>query len=324
MSGKQPLNNTGVDDCTNVAQIIEERPVERGKNDGNDLKQPVADIHTDVEPKKTTSFQITSIKSDCTDVDSRPDEGLYADQHSAENVGVFEQNSSIFRTDTTASNNVQPKKKISFQVTSIESTEGRSRGDSNGYDDIDELNESEFLEEEETNVESTLTQSSGNGNGTSRFKVVKIPRYDSKPYYRGRWRCWDFVKCAPPSAEHLLANLPGYSSDVSEKGDLDSVSSTRNLLASSASSVAISKPVDVNFDQFSQDANTRPNIGSETKSYEDKSTVFAGSEIAGHPGSSKLDNSSRDLVINNSSGPENSEGLTNEPAGALTDEATLR
>ena len=322
MSVKQPLNNTDVDDCANVAQIIEERPVARAGNDGNDLKQPVADIHTDVEPKKTTSFQITSIKPDCSDVESRPDEGLYADQHSAENVGLFEQNSSAFRTDTTAINSVQPKKKISFQVTSIESTEGRSRGDSNGYDDIDELNESEFLEEGETNVESTLTHSSGNGNGTSRFKVVKIPRYDSKPYYRGRWTCWDFVKCPPPSAEHLLANLPGYSSDVNEKGELDSVNSTRNLLASSTSNVVISKVADPNFDQASQDANTRPKIDIETK--EDKSTVFAVSEIAGHPGSSKLDNSSRDLVINNSSGPENSEGLTNEPAGTLTDEATLR
>ncbi|CAB4025464.1 Hypothetical predicted protein [Paramuricea clavata] len=325
MSEQQHLDNTGVDDCCNVAQIIEEKPVENTANDGNDLKQSVANIDTDVEPKKTTSFQITSVKSDLKyDVETRPDEGLYAEQPSAENVGVFEQNNSA---DTTAINNVQPKKKISFQVTSIESTEGRSRGDSNGYDDMDELNESEFLEEEEANLESTLTHSSGNGNGTSRFKVVKIPRYDSKPYTRGGWRCWDFVKYPPPSAEHLLADLPGCSkliSDVNDRAEPESVSSTRNLLASSASSGAVSKPTDVNFDLLSQEGNTRPTIGSEIKNYEDKSGIVTANEFAGNPGSSKLDNDSRDLVINNSSGLENPESLPNEPTGTLTDEATLR
>ncbi len=313
MSEQQPLNNTGVDDCTNVAQIIEEKPVENTGKDGNDLKQPVANVDTDVEPKKTISFQITSIEPDCDDVEISPDEGLCADeQQSAENIGIFEQNNSTSIADTTASNSVQPKKKISFQVTSIESTEGRSRGDSNGYDDMDELNESEFLEEEETNLESSLAHSSGNGNGTSRFKVVKIPRYDSKPYTRGRWRCWDFVKDPPPSAEHLLADLPGCSKliDLNDKAEPESVSST------------VAKATDVNFEPLSQEGNTRPSLASETKNYEDKSAVA--SEFAGFPGSSKLDNEGSDLVINNSSGLENPEGLSNELAGSLTDEATLR
>ena len=320
MSEQQSLNNTAVDDCSNVVQIIEEKPVENTGNDGNDLKQPVANVDTDVEPKKTKSFQITSInKSGYNDVEISPDEGLYAEQHSAENIGVFEQNNSTQSSDTTATNNVQPKKKISFQVTSIESTEGRFRGDSNGYDDLDELNESEFLEEEETNPESSLAQSSGNGNGTSRFKVVKIPRYDSKPYTRGRWRCWDFVKHPPPSAEHLLSGLPGDSkltTDVNDRPEPESVSSTRNL-PFSAISGAVANPTDPNSDVLSQD------IGSQSKN-EDRSAASVVSEVAGNPCLSRLDNDSRDLVINNSSGPETSEGPANEPTGALTDEATLR
>jgi hypothetical protein len=57
MSDQQSLNNTGVDDCSNVVQIIEEKPVDNTGNDGNDLKRPVANVDTDVEPKKTKSFQ---------------------------------------------------------------------------------------------------------------------------------------------------------------------------------------------------------------------------------------------------------------------------
>lgn len=324
MSDQQPSHSTGVDDSSNVAHIVKGNPVGNESKEGNDFEQPSVSVDTTVEPKKTTSFQITSIKSDY-DVETRPDEGyLFGEQHSAENVAVFEQNSSTSRTDTTAINNVQPKKKISFQVTSIESKEGRSRGDSNGYDDLDELNESEFLEEEETNPESTLTHSSGNGNGTSRFKVVKIPRYDSKPYTRGRWRCWDFVKYPPPSAEQILADLPGCSSDLNDRGEHETVTSTRNLLDSSVSSGAISKPTDTNFELPLQDGHTRPNIAGETKYFDERNPTTNASEQAGNPGSSKLDNSSRDMVINNSSGPENCENLTNEFVGALTDEATLR
>lgn len=320
MSEQQPLDNT-VDNSVNVARIIEEKSVGSTSNDSNDLKQPAANSDANVEPKRTTSFQITGIVSDYG-VETTLDEGISIEQHSAENVGVFEQNNSTSRTDTTASNNVQPKKKISFQVTSIESTEGRSRGDSNGYDDMDELNESEFLEEDETNPESSLSHSSGNGNGTSRFKVVKIPRYDSKPYTRGRWRCWDFVKCPPPSAEHLLADLPGCKySDIEH----EPTSSARNLLASSVSSGAVSKPTDSQLDlQPSQDGNTRPNLGGEPRIYEDKGVVFVGNEMTVNVGSSKLDNNGRDSVINNSSEVENTESMINESAGALTDEATLR
>jgi hypothetical protein len=316
MSDQQSLNNTGVDDCSNVVQIIEEKPVDNTGNDGNDLKRPVANVDTDVEPKKTKSFQITSIESDYNDVEISPDEGLYAEQHSAENIGVFEQNNSTHSTDTTATNNVQPKKKISFQVTSIESTEGRFRGDSNGYDDLDELNESELLEEGDTNLE-PLTQSSGNGNGTSRFKVVKIPRYDSKPYTRGRWRCWDFVKDPPPSAEHLLAGDTKLTGELNDRTEPESVSSTRNL-PFSASSGAVTKPTDVNSDLPSED------IVSQSKNYEDKSAVSIANELSGNPCSSKLNNDSRELVINNSSGLETFEALINEPTGALTDEATSR
>lgn len=325
MSEQQPLNNTSSD----VAQIIEGKSVELTKND-NDLKQAVTIIDTEVEPKKTTRFQITSIESDCNNVESRPDESSYAEQQVAENVGVFDQNNDVSSADTAASNNAQPKKKISFQVTSIESTEGRSRGDSNGYDDLDELNESEFLEEEGVSIDPSLTHFSGNGNGTSRFKVVKIPRYDSKPYTRGRWRCWDFVKCPPPSAEHLLADLPVSSmklnsDSVTDRGEPESVSSTRNLVPSGTSSGAVFKPVDVNSGLVSLEVNTRPNVGNGTKNYNDKSAVFIANEFGGNPGTAKLDSDSKDVVMNNSSGLENNEGvLVNEPARALTDEATLR
>ena len=304
---------------------LKKKPVGNTASDNNDLKQPVAGLDSDVEPKKTRKFHITSIKSDY-DVETtcRPDEGYDGEQvHSAENVGVLESNIGTARTDTTASNNVQPKKKISFQVTSIESTEGRSRGDSNGYDDLEELNESDFVEEE-TDLESNLAHSSGNGNGTSRFKVVKIPRYDSKPYTRGRWRCWDFVKHPPPSAERLLADLPGCSSNVNDRPDHESVNSTRNLLASSASSGAVFKPTDAQIDLPLPDGNTRPNIGNEAKISDEKGAVFVASEFTGNPSSSKLDNNGSDLLINNSSGLENFESLANEPTGALTDEATLR
>lgn len=314
MSEQQPLNNC-VDDSVNVARTIEEKPDGNIASCGHDLKQPVTGESSDLDPKKK-SFQITSVELDYGTVE-KLDEGLYGDnlQQSAENIAALEQNSTS-KTDTISSN-VQPKKKISFQVTSIQSTEGRCRGDSNGYDDVDELNESEFLEEEEESPESTLSHASGNGNGTSRFKVVKIPRYDSKPYTRGRWRCCDFVKFPPPYAVSLLNYLQGFTSEMSEKSDQDSVISGQNSVLSSVSSGLISEGTSSNLDLLGQE----DNVLQETQTYEEKNPIkidFAGNTPL------RVDER-RDLVINNSSGLDKSlESLPTQSVGVLADESTLR
>ncbi|EDO37945.1 predicted protein [Nematostella vectensis] len=79
------------------------------------------------------------------------------------------------------------KKKSAFQITSVTETRAHSRGDSNGYD-LEDLNESDVTEIEVETVDESLSR---NGNGGSRFKVVRIQRND--PYVRGRWQCHDFA-----------------------------------------------------------------------------------------------------------------------------------
>ena len=79
-----------------------------------------------------------------------------------------------------------PKKKSAFQITSVTETRAHSRGDSNGYD-AEDLNESDVTE---IQIETIENSSTGNGNGGSRFKVVKIQ--NKEPYKRGRWLCRDF------------------------------------------------------------------------------------------------------------------------------------
>ncbi|XP_031566593.1 uncharacterized protein LOC116301646 [Actinia tenebrosa] len=86
--------------------------------------------------------------------------------------------------------NPGPKKKSAFQITSVTETRAHSRGDSNGYD-IEDLNESDVTE-----IQVETREHSGNGNGGSRFKVVKIQR--NEPYRRGRWLCHDFEQ--PPTS----------------------------------------------------------------------------------------------------------------------------
>ena len=105
--------------------------------------------------------------------------------------------------------NPATKKKSSFQITSITQTKAHSRGDSNG-----DLNESDLVDDsslEDVEIvgyssddKKNPEQNSGtNGNGASRFKVVKISRNES--YGRGRWMCSDFpdsTESIPPSKEN--------------------------------------------------------------------------------------------------------------------------
>ena len=151
---EQHFNNS-VDDTENVAQTVEEKPDGNTSSTGRDLKQPVAGIPFDIviDPKKK-GFHITStVELDGDDFDVEVPGSGYADQvqQSAETAAVLEQNSLLLKNDGTSSG-VQPKKKISFQVTSIEWKEGRRRCDSN---DEEERNESEILEDEAESPDST-------------------------------------------------------------------------------------------------------------------------------------------------------------------------
>ena len=320
MSEQQSLNNT-VDDCGNVSRTIEEKPGGNTASGGNDLKQPATGESFDLDKKKK-SFHITSIEREDDDVeesDMGNDDSL---QHSVESVAVLDQNS-LSKSDIYAGNTM-PKKKISFQVTSIESTEGRRRGDSNGYDDTDELNESEFLEEEGQSPDFALSHASGNGNGTSRFKVVKIPRYDSKPYTRERWQCWDFVSTddAPPS---YLPYLREFKSDVGEKSEQDSVSSSGLSEVSSACSGLDSQGTSSNIELLGHEGSVQQNIGCETRTQEEKNPVTK-TDVVGNPGSPRVGERG-DLAINNSSGLGKSfESQIIQSVGILqqADEGTLR
>ena len=113
--------------------------------------------------------------------------------------------------------NTAIKKKSSFQITSITETKPHSRGGSNGYDaELEELNESDVTEVEVEVEEKAIGEPpTGNGNGASRFKVVKISRTES--YKRGRWMCLDY----PDSAETTLTNVPG-SKENPERPDVQS------------------------------------------------------------------------------------------------------
>lgn len=317
MSEQQSLNNS-VDDSGNVARTIEEKPGGNTASNGNDLKQPVTGESSDLDKKKKR-FQITSIESENDDVEESDMGSL---QHSTENIAVLDQNSDA-KTDSN-SGNVMPKKKISFQVTSIESKEGRRRGDSNGYDDMDELNESEFLEEEGESPDIALSHVSGNGNGSSRFKVVKIPRYDSKPYMRGGWQCWDFVSVddAPPSA---LPYLRECKSDVGEESEQDSVTSSGISEVNSACSGLESKGTNSNIELLIREGSVQQNI-CETQIQEEKNPSVVKNDFVGNPGSPRVDERV-DILINNSSGLGKSfETQTIQSVGTLpqADETILR
>lgn len=119
-----------------------------------------------------------------------------------------------------------PKKKSAFQITSVTETRAHSRGDSNGYD-AEDLNESDVTEIQIETIEDSTT---GNGNGGSRFKVVRIQ--NKEPYKRGRWLCRDFEQPTPSTTSSI------HSADSREVHSTSTASSnffTSNHVSSDAS-----------------------------------------------------------------------------------------
>lgn len=110
--------------------------------------------------------------------------------------------------NTTAINPGPIKKKSSFQITSVTESKIHNRGDSNGYDGELDLNESDVVEEVEVELGPVPDPATANGNGASRFKVVRIQRNES--YVRGRWKCHDF-----PDAESTQSSSTSVSTSSS-------------------------------------------------------------------------------------------------------------
>lgn len=130
------------------------------------------------------------------------------------------------------------KKKSSFQITSVTETKVRNRGDSNGYDGELDLNESDIIEEEvEVELEPFSEPGTANGNGGSRFKVVKIQR--DKSYVRGRWNCHDFPDVESMQSSSTNVSAPS-STNISAQPSKDNVektdshSNTRNSTTSNS------------------------------------------------------------------------------------------
>ena len=144
------------------------------------------------------------------------------------------------------------KKKSSFQITSVIETKVRSRGDSNGYDgDLNESDIVELEENEEVQVELEPFSDPGtaNGNGGSRFKVVKLQRNES--YVRGRWKCHDF-----PDAESTQSSSTSVSAtsstSVSATLSKDSVEKTDSRSSPKISSTSSSVVNHITSDSDSQ------------------------------------------------------------------------
>ena len=123
------------------------------------------------------------------------------------------------------------KKKSSFEITSVTETKAHNRGDSNGYleDELNEHDESDLLDVE---LEVETVDEKTNGNGGSRFKVVRIQR--NAHYSRGRWVCHDFQD-SEPSSSTSISTAPSGSNigiqsqkDNSDRPDLTNVSSSIN------------------------------------------------------------------------------------------------
>lgn len=128
---------------------------------------------------------------------------------------------------TLSSNSSAPipghKKKSSFQITSVIETKARNRGDSNGYDG--DLNESDIVEDDHEEVQVELGFSdvgTANGNGGSRFKVVKLQL--DKSYLRGRWKCHDFPDVESTQSSTSVSTLS--SANISAQPLRDNVEKT--------------------------------------------------------------------------------------------------
>lgn len=144
--------------------------------------------------------------------------------------------------------NPGPKKKSSFQITSVTETKIHNRGDSNGYDGELDLNESDIVEEVEVELEPLPDPATANGNGASRFKVVKIQRNES--YLRGRWKCHDFPDAESTqssstsvSASSSTSISTHMSKDFADKSD--SHSSTKTSLISNSIGNHVASDTDI-------------------------------------------------------------------------------
>ena len=151
---------------------------------------------------------------------------------------------------------------------------------------------------------------------------MKILRYDSKMYKRGRWGCWDFVK-PPPSAVPYLNEIPGHNLDLSEKTDSDISVSGKNSVVSNAASWTIAKGADSNLELLSHEMTVQQggNITGDTQIYEEKNPIYIKNDPVSNPCLSKIDERS-ELPINNSSAL----GRTSEcqPAQDEGDDTKLR
>lgn len=117
------------------------------------------------------------------------------------------------------------KKKSSFQITSVIETKVRHRGDSNGYDGELDLNESDIVEEEvQVELEPFSDPGTANGNGGSRFKVVKLQRNES--YIRGRWKCHDFPDAESTQSSSTNVAAPSSTTNVSTQPSKDNIEKT--------------------------------------------------------------------------------------------------
>lgn len=118
------------------------------------------------------------------------------------------------------------KKKSSFQITSVTESKIPSRGDSNGYDGELDLNESDLVDEVEVELDPFVDPGTANGNGGSRFKVVKIQRNES--FVRGRWKCHDYPDAE--SAQNSSGSVSAASStNISTHVSKDSTDKTESF-----------------------------------------------------------------------------------------------
>lgn len=130
---------------------------------------------------------------------------------------------------SSSSGNIGHKKKSSFEITSVTETKVHNRGGSNGYleDELNEHDESDLLDVE---LEVEPVDEKTNGNGVSRFKVVRITR--NAQYSRGRWICHDFMDSESSSSTSVstassASNIGIHSQkDNSDRQDITNVYSS--------------------------------------------------------------------------------------------------
>ncbi len=145
-------------------------------------------ILTNANMKKKSFFQITSVTENVNDENDSMDE---LDESRAEDL---------------SSADLSNMSKLSVQ-TDIEQSDADDPANSGGVC----LN---------PNYAATNPNSEANGNGPSRFKLVKVARIE--PIKRGRWTCKDFLtepqpvaECSAPKAEQMKDNVSGSSSAAS-------------------------------------------------------------------------------------------------------------